>query len=353
MEVEQYYSRNSSNNSWNKRYIIGDTPWATHSPSPELINIIEEYKISPCKVIEFGCGTGVNAVFLAKRGFSVLGIDISEEAISIAKRFAFEAGVNVEFKVGDILALDESIGRFDFIVDIGCYHHLRQSSLADYYGSILKVSHLRSFYHCQAGNAIEDKNWGPPRVTASELLTENMELFDLIIMRQFHFHDQKLECGPLGWSTLWARKGYKNNNVSSIVQTSNTISQITVQETSLIQRIDRILKKISFSGSIWNLILSCTRKNNAFANLHIAFQAKDRDTAQDIQVNYTRENAFGFWQSDKEIIDVVITNLAVIAVHEILEATLVDGKRMFDPHGLAIFLDSKYAEALTGMKTGF
>jgi len=49
------------------------------------------------KILDIGCGTGRHAIELAKRGYTVTGIDLSESQLSRAREKAAEAGVQVEF----------------------------------------------------------------------------------------------------------------------------------------------------------------------------------------------------------------------------------------------------------------
>ena len=70
---------------WEYCYISGNTPWDELEPDGQLIKLIEEYKISPCTVLDVGCGKGVTSRELAKRLFKVKGIDISPKAIEWAK----------------------------------------------------------------------------------------------------------------------------------------------------------------------------------------------------------------------------------------------------------------------------
>lgn len=73
-------------------------------------------------VLEYGCGTGPAACFLAARGFRVDAIDLIPEAITLARRFAQERGVDVSFSVQDVCALsNEPVSkRYDLIVDSYC-----------------------------------------------------------------------------------------------------------------------------------------------------------------------------------------------------------------------------------------
>ncbi len=49
------------------------------------------------RILDVGCGTGRHAIELAKRGYDVTGIDLSEAQLVRAKQKAEEAGVEVEF----------------------------------------------------------------------------------------------------------------------------------------------------------------------------------------------------------------------------------------------------------------
>lgn len=73
-------------------------------------------------VLEYGCGTGGAACFLAARGFRVDAIDLIPRAIRMARRFAAERGLDVHFDVGDICALatEAPAKRYDLIVDSYC-----------------------------------------------------------------------------------------------------------------------------------------------------------------------------------------------------------------------------------------
>ena len=42
----------------------------------------------PASIVEFGCGTGWLSLYLARRGYEVLGVDISEDAVASARRAA-------------------------------------------------------------------------------------------------------------------------------------------------------------------------------------------------------------------------------------------------------------------------
>ncbi len=75
------------------------------------------------QVLEYGCGTGSYAFALAERGARVVGIDISETAIELARGKGFPAD-NPRFQLGNAeeLAFDDAV--FDIVCGTSILHHL-------------------------------------------------------------------------------------------------------------------------------------------------------------------------------------------------------------------------------------
>ena len=75
------------------------------------------------KLLELGCGDGVNSLWLAERGFEVTGVDIAPSAIQWADEKLEATTLNVDFQLGNVLDLknfaDET---FDFVLDGHCFH---------------------------------------------------------------------------------------------------------------------------------------------------------------------------------------------------------------------------------------
>lgn len=66
-------------------------------------------------ILDLGCGTGNHAIPLARRGYEVVGVDLSEDMVAIARRKAAETGVGASFQAGDMR--DARLGRpFDVVV---------------------------------------------------------------------------------------------------------------------------------------------------------------------------------------------------------------------------------------------
>jgi SAM-dependent methyltransferase len=95
-------------------------PWDTGISPPELIDYIASHP--PGRALDLGCGTGTNVITLAKAGWQVTGVDFVRRAIQVARRKVHQAGVTADLRVGDVTRLENLIGPFDLILDIGCYH---------------------------------------------------------------------------------------------------------------------------------------------------------------------------------------------------------------------------------------
>ncbi|MBN1913670.1 MAG: class I SAM-dependent methyltransferase [Candidatus Omnitrophica bacterium] len=67
------------------------------------------------KIIDIGCGTGRHAIELTKRGYSVTGVDLSENQVKRAKEKAQEAGVAIDFQTQDARNLPFD-GEFDLAI---------------------------------------------------------------------------------------------------------------------------------------------------------------------------------------------------------------------------------------------
>ena len=106
-------------------------PWEIGARS-ELVELVDSGVLSPTalpRAIDLGCGTGANTVFLAERGFDVVGVDFSPVAVGKAQERAAEAGVSDRCRlvVGDLTAPDLPgiDGPFDLLVDYGTLDDLR------------------------------------------------------------------------------------------------------------------------------------------------------------------------------------------------------------------------------------
>lgn len=114
-------------------------PWDI-GPREELVSLVEAERLSPCRVIDLGCGAGANSIFLAERGFEVTGVDFSSKAIDISRERAAAAGVDAAFVIGDLTDLRGVEGPYDLLVDYGTLDDLSLPDRNRYLDTVLKLS---------------------------------------------------------------------------------------------------------------------------------------------------------------------------------------------------------------------
>ena len=193
---------------WDVHYQSDKPPWETGRPSEELQRVIAEQKIQPCRMIELGCGTGINAIWLAQQGFDVTAVDFSPLAIEKAVRRAAEAHATVRFVLADVLDLPERFEAFPFFFDRGCYHAVRRDDVHGYLRTLRQITAPGSIGLVLTGNARDphEPGKGPPVVSAEEIRAELGSAFEIVRLCEFSF-DQVEDEGVrfLAWSCLLRR----------------------------------------------------------------------------------------------------------------------------------------------------
>jgi len=76
------------------------------------------------QVLDLGCGSGWLAIFLAREKFKVTGLDVSSQAINLAKMWAQQEQLEIEFDSGDIAKMAYPAGSFDAVVANSIFEHL-------------------------------------------------------------------------------------------------------------------------------------------------------------------------------------------------------------------------------------
>lgn len=190
---------------WNQRYETLNAPWNSGLPSQELQRVIAEQNWQPGRLLELGCGSGTNAVFLAKQGFEVTAVDFAPLALQHGATLAQQHGVEVRWICADVCGLILDAPPFDYVFDRGCYHCVRRDNLGGYLQTLSAATRTGSHLLALTGNANEERKPGPPVLHEHELRRELGQLFTEILIRPFHFEDAGHVQGPLGWSSLWRR----------------------------------------------------------------------------------------------------------------------------------------------------
>jgi SAM-dependent methyltransferase len=128
---------------WDEFYANRARPVPFFGPEPDesLSMWTDDGVITPGKAVDLGCGNGRNAVFLAKSGFSVEGVDYSQTAIEWAAQRAKEANAEVHLHNASVFYVSISPASYDLVYDSGCFHHMpphRRSSYIALVAAALK-----------------------------------------------------------------------------------------------------------------------------------------------------------------------------------------------------------------------
>src|SRR4051812_935338 len=108
-------------------YRLGFTPWEQYKPVAPLADLIDGGPALPAgRALDIGCGTGRDAIFCARHGWQVTGIDDVPLALRRARTNAASAGVDVRFVRADVTraGIDRIGGGYDLLIDMGCLHNL-------------------------------------------------------------------------------------------------------------------------------------------------------------------------------------------------------------------------------------
>ena len=104
---------------WNRRYAKTELLWSARQ---NRFLEAEAASLPPGRALDIACGEGRNAVWLAQRGWRVVGVDFSDVGLTKAKRLANERGVHVEWVQADVREYMPAAGAYDLVVVL--YLHL-------------------------------------------------------------------------------------------------------------------------------------------------------------------------------------------------------------------------------------
>ncbi|MEA1952579.1 MAG: class I SAM-dependent methyltransferase, partial [Planctomycetota bacterium] len=171
------------------------------------VKLLDEGTIPVGRVLELGCGTGADSVYLAKNGFEVTAIDSSPTALERARRRGRLENAPVHFILEDVYEFAKQAEPFDLIFDAGFYHFARRNDLDQLLDLLWRVTQPGSYYVTLAGHADDKSEGGPPRVTEEEIHGELGRILDMVQLRTFRFASPDREEGYLGWSCVMKRRG--------------------------------------------------------------------------------------------------------------------------------------------------
>jgi len=152
---------------WDASYQDGPAPWDIGQPQPAIVRLASEDGFTG-SVLDAGCGTGENALYVASLGLAVLGIDVADTALAIARAKADDRGITVEFAAGDALHL-ERLGRtFQTVLDCGLFHTFDADERPEYVASLTSVTQHDGTLHVLCFSD-QGPDTGPHPISQNEL----------------------------------------------------------------------------------------------------------------------------------------------------------------------------------------
>ena len=201
---------------WEAFYTEGKRkpPFLTDKPDENLVGYFEQGFLKPGRAIDLGCGTGRNAVYLAKAGYRVDAIDLSQTAIERGRALARRSAVDLKFTVGSLFDLALPGSHYDLAYDAGLLHHL-QPHRRPYYlekvHAILKPNGMFGMTCFDTSGGEDKEDWEiyeegrmPPGIgyTEDRLRGILQHRFEIIAFRPMKAQSE--DSGLFGMSGLWA-----------------------------------------------------------------------------------------------------------------------------------------------------
>ena len=155
---------------WDASYLDGPAPWDTGAPQPAVVRPADAGAFAGA-VLDAGCGTGENALHLASLGLRVVGVDVAETALSIARKKAAERGIAADSAVGDALRLQRLDEAFDTVLDCGLFHSFGSEERRDYVASVASVTRPGGRLYVLCFSDVGHGTCGPHPIGQDELRT--------------------------------------------------------------------------------------------------------------------------------------------------------------------------------------
>jgi SAM-dependent methyltransferase len=149
----------------------GTPTWDIGRPQGAVVRLATAGSITG-PILDVGCGTGENALYLAALGHPVVGVDLARAAIEKAKAKAAGAGgATVEFLVWDAMRLGDLDRSFQTAVDSGLFHCLAPGQRAVYATSLREAVVPGGCAYLLCWSARNRLGIGPERIYKSDIRT--------------------------------------------------------------------------------------------------------------------------------------------------------------------------------------
>lgn len=179
-------------------YQAGAPPWDIGRPQPEIVALAEAGQIVG-DVLDVGCGTGENALYLAGLGRQVVGVDAAPTAVARAREKAAARGLPAAFLVADALDLGKLRRRFETVIDCGMFHALDPAQRRPHAHSLTEVLSPGGTLLLLCFSDEEPPGPGPHRIAQHEISDAFRSIFVISSIRPGRFEANRPGGGASAW----------------------------------------------------------------------------------------------------------------------------------------------------------
>ena len=145
-------------------------PWYNKNLDSDLEEELEKRKITKGRILDLGTGPATQAVQLSKKGFQVIGSDVSESAINRAREVCVhDKDKEISFIVDDILNSEINDKSFNYIFDRGCFHVLPIEMSLVYIREIKRILDDNGILFLKCFSTKEPRQEGPYKFSEDEI----------------------------------------------------------------------------------------------------------------------------------------------------------------------------------------
>lgn len=198
---------------WDDFYRQGTPSWDTGLLEPDFERLIESNIIPRrASVLEIGCGSGIEALYLAQKRYEITAVDCSAMAIDRAHSRARERNLWLRIVHEDIFKFtNQAKATYDFVYDIGFYHFIRRHFLTHYIDLLWRITKPGSYYYTLAGS--DEEEFDPeyvrqnflPTVSEDDILNELGTLFEVVEIKHGTIYSRAQKDPFPAWSCLFRR----------------------------------------------------------------------------------------------------------------------------------------------------
>lgn len=135
---------------------LHDLPWYPGEIDELLRDAVYSGWLRGQAVLDVGAGQATDAIYLAANGYQVTCLDVSEAARDLALQEAERAHVEIDYVIGDALAMPFDDDKFDLVMDRGCLEHVSEAERQRYVAEVVRVLKQGGTYFYRSAPAATD-----------------------------------------------------------------------------------------------------------------------------------------------------------------------------------------------------